>query len=54
MGMREKLVKVIRNGNITIPKNEREKYGISDGDYLEMFDEGDGLKFRLHKLKSDE
>ncbi|MCK9378066.1 MAG: AbrB/MazE/SpoVT family DNA-binding domain-containing protein [Syntrophobacterales bacterium] len=52
------LVKVVRNGQVTIPKDIRERLGIKEGDFLEvepveagvflkttvMVDKGDALK----------
>jgi AbrB family looped-hinge helix DNA binding protein len=47
--MVKKLVKVLRNGDITIPKNYREKYGIETDDYFTI--EYDGNKIILTPKK---
>lgn len=40
------LVKVVRNGQVTIPKELREKLGIKEGDYLEVEPAETGIFFR--------
>jgi len=37
------LVKVVRNGQVTIPKEIREKLGIKEGDFLEVEPTGQGV-----------
>ena len=39
-------VTITRKGQTTIPKELREKYGMSQGAKLQVIDTGDGVKFR--------
>lgn len=41
------LVKVVRNGQVTIPKEIREKLGIKEGDFLEVEPSETGVSFSL-------
>jgi AbrB family looped-hinge helix DNA binding protein len=49
------LVKVVRNGQVTIPKEIREKLGIKEGDFLEVepADQGVFLKPKMVVDKGD-
>jgi len=49
------LVKVVRNGQVTIPKEIREKLGIKEGDFLEIepADQGVFLKPKVLVDKGD-
>jgi len=49
------LVKVVRNGQVTIPKDIREKLGIKEGDFLEVepADQGVFLKLKAVVDKGD-
>jgi len=49
------LVKVVRNGQVTIPKDIREKLGIKEGDFLEVepADQGVFLKLQVVVDKGD-
>src|SRR3990172_8646370 len=40
-------VKVVRNGQVTIPKEIREKLGIKEGDFLEVEPSETSVSFRL-------
>lgn len=40
------LVKVVRNGQVTIPKEIREKLGIKEGDFLEVAPADQGVFFK--------
>ncbi len=43
--MKEQYVtKVSAKGQITLPKELREKYGLKEGDYLLLFPQGQGLR----------
>jgi len=44
------LVKVVRNGQVTIPKEIREKLGIKEGDFLEVEPADQGVFFKPKKL----
>lgn len=41
------LVKVVRNGQVTIPKDIREKLGIKEGDFLEVEPADQGVLLKL-------
>ena len=44
------LVKVVRNGQVTIPKEIRDKLGIKEGDFLEVEPADQGVFFRPKML----
>jgi AbrB family looped-hinge helix DNA binding protein len=44
------LVKVVRNGQVTIPKEIREKLGIKEGDFLEVQPGDQGVFFKTKAI----
>ena len=40
--------KVDDMGRVLIPKGMRERYGIKEGDLIEIFDEGDSIVMKKH------
>jgi AbrB family looped-hinge helix DNA binding protein len=48
--MAEILIKIIRSGEIIIPKEIRRKYNLHEGDYLILYDEGDKIVFKKAKI----
>jgi AbrB family looped-hinge helix DNA binding protein len=44
------LVKVVRNGQVTIPKEIREKLGIKEGDFLEVQPTDQGVFFKTKAI----
>lgn len=41
---RQYVAKISGKGQITLPKELREKYGLKEGDYLLLFPQGQGLR----------
>jgi len=48
--MSEFLIKIIRNGEIIIPKPIREKYGLKEGDRLILYDKDNHMVLRKAKI----
>ncbi|MFQ6072707.1 MAG: AbrB/MazE/SpoVT family DNA-binding domain-containing protein [Methanosarcinales archaeon] len=38
------MIEIVRNGNISIPKDLRDKFGITDGSYIELKEKNNGIQ----------
>ena len=49
--MPEKRVKILRSGEITIPKSTRKKHNLNIGDLMILYDEEDRIILRKAKVE---
>ena len=49
--LEEKLIKVSSKGQVVIPVNFRARFNLQDGDFLEIYEEGDHMSLRPVRQK---